>query len=434
MTVTRATRAQIAREAARIRADQQRIGAPVSAIINEITRTLPITFLEAWRLAYGWPRRHVVEAVVEVYRSEGLAPPGITTAMLCRWEHGHARPGPEYVHALARVYGATPDHLGFPAPRHVSGWYGHYTPQRQQEPFMPAEYPELTAVADSVALNGPGAGADDLAKHALDFYSQRYSDYPPRVLAGEVARCRSLLVEQQSIDSRRVLGWLSALLGNLSHHTGDAASALIHLGTATRLGTEVGDTHLAGWALGAQSMVTVGQDRPEEALDLADRADTYADTSLRRAQVDAWCRLRPMAALGDAERLARTVASARRHMDTAEEQPGRFGFDRAEFELHLAEALVSGDPGASASHAEASAGLKRAGTPGWAAATTVLARSHAARRETDDACALAEDVLDAVPNERMRSTTRNRLNTLLAELESQRVPGQQVRDLRDRLA
>lgn len=419
MKVTRAARAQLARDAARIRADQQRRGASVPAIAAQIIRDLPITPLEAWRLAYGWSRPHVVEAVTQVYQQDGLAPPGLTTAMLCRWEHGQARPGPDYVHALAQVYQAAPERLGVPMSLRVSGWYGHRMPQQRQEHLMPSEYPELTAVADSIALNGSGAGSGELAEHALDFYNLRYGDYPPAVLAAEVARCRSLLMNGKLRDTgtRRVSGWLSALLGNLAHHTGDASAALIHLGAASRVGIDVGDTWLAGWALGAQSMVTLSQGRPTEALELADQALTYADTSLRRAQIAAWCRLRPLAVLGNREEVARTATSARRHMDTAEDAPGRFGFDRAEFELHLAEALLAGDSVQATDHARTSVGLKRVGSPGWAAATAVLARAHAVSGAYDGAVEAGLHVLEVVPAERMRSTTQDRLRRLVADVE-----------------
>lgn len=207
--------------------------------------------------------------------------------MLCRWEHGQARPGPDYIHALARLYATTPARLGFSLPA-AAGWYGQI-PRPRQEPQMSADYPELSAVADSIGLHGPDAGAD-LAEQALSFYEARYSQFPPAVLAGEVARCRSLLLDRQGTDTRRVLGWLSALLGNLAHHTGDPAGALIHLGTAARMGDQVGDARLCGWALGAQSMVTMAQDRPAEALALADQAARHATTPLRRPASSGWAR------------------------------------------------------------------------------------------------------------------------------------------------
>lgn len=190
------------------------------------------------------------------------------------------------------------------------------------------------------AYTEPTSGGG-VAERALDFYEVRYSDFPPHVLAGEVARCRSLLMHQPDTDTRRVLGWFSALLGNLAHHTSDPTGALIHLGTAARIGAQVGDTRLSGWALGAQSMVTMSQDRPAEALELADHAAQYATTPLRRAQVTAWCRLRPLAALGDTSGVAEGVRQARWDMDRSEDVPGRFGFDMAEFQLHVAEASLA---------------------------------------------------------------------------------------------
>ena len=279
---------------------------------------------------------------------------------------------------------------------------------------MPSEYPELTAVADSIRLHGANAGRD-LAEQALEFYTLRYSDFPPRALAGEVSRCRSLLMDHTSTDTRRVLGWLSALLGNLAHHTDDPTGALIHLGTAARVGEQVGDSTLTGWALGAQSMVTMSQHRPIEALELANNAACFAATPLRSAQFTAWCRLRPLAALGETDSLTDYIVQARRDMDRAEEAAGRFGFDRAEFELHLAEALLEHNPARAAEHAQASASLKSSGSPGWAAAVTVHARAQA-QREAQDAVALGESVLDTVPAGALRATTQIRLRSLVADL------------------
>lgn len=418
MKVSRATRAQLAREASRIRAEQQRHGATVTAITDQITRHLPIAPLEAWRLAYGWTRRHVVEAVCELYLTDGLAPPGLTTAMLCRWEHGQARPGLDYIHDLARVYGIPATRLGVPLPAYGRGWYGHPIPQPRQEHHMPPEYPELTAIADSIALHGQDT-TGDLAHHALNFYEQRYSDFPPRVLAAEVSRCRTLLMGSTDTDIQRVLGWMSALLGNLAHHTQEPAGALIHLGTAARVGEHVGDTFLTTWALGAQSMVAMAQHRTTDALELAEQAAHLASTPLRTAQITAWCRLRPLAALGRTDQLLAYTTQAQREMDRAQDAPGRFGFDRAEFELHLAEALLSLNPARSIEHARTSGALKRSGSPGWAAAVTVHARALATQRHGHDAASLGESVLDAVPAESLRATTRQRLRSLVADLDSE---------------
>ncbi|MFD3686894.1 transposase [Nocardiopsis sp. NPDC058631] len=302
-------------------------------------------------------------------------------------------------------------------PTQGRGWYGHPIPQPRQEHHMPPEYPELTAIADSITLHGQDT-TGDLAQHALNFYEQRYSDFPPQVLAAEVSRCRTLLMGSTDTDIQRVLGWMSALLGNLAHHTQDPTGALIHLGTAARVGEHVGDPALTTWALGAQSMVVMAQHRPVEALELAEQAAHLASTPLRSAQINTWCRLRPLAALGYTDELFAHTAQAQREMDRAEDVPGRFGFDRAEFELHLAEALVSLNPVKAVDHAQTSATLKRSGSPGWAAAVTVRARALAAQHHRHDAASLGESVLDAVPAGSLRATTRQRLHSLVADLGS----------------
>ncbi|GAA3416353.1 hypothetical protein [Streptosporangium vulgare] len=53
-----------------------------------------------------------VTKVGDLYLADGLRPTALSEAMLCRYEHGQDRPGPEYTVMLARAYGARPDQLG----------------------------------------------------------------------------------------------------------------------------------------------------------------------------------------------------------------------------------------------------------------------------------------------------------------------------------
>lgn len=69
--------------------------------------------LEAWRLAHGWSRTEVSARLDALYLGDGLAPPSITSAELCRWEHGQRRPNDERVEYLCRLYATRPDRLGF---------------------------------------------------------------------------------------------------------------------------------------------------------------------------------------------------------------------------------------------------------------------------------------------------------------------------------
>ncbi|PRW61807.1 hypothetical protein CEP50_18825 [Actinopolyspora mortivallis] len=236
-------------------------------------------------------------------------------------------------------------------------------------------------------------------------------------------------------ELRRLAGWLSALLGNLAFHTADYAGAHIHLGTGARLGISVGEHRLTGWSLGAQSMVASFQERPTDALELAAQAGEHADTPLHRAQITAWCELRALAALGRRSDAAAAATRAQHHMDAARaEEPGRFGFDRAELHQHLAEsALRLGEPRQAAEHAATAVALKTTGSPGWAAATVIRARAAAADHAPADATALATTVLDTVAPEHLRETTRQRLAALDADLHTEHQPARASRDLRDRL-
>ncbi len=211
----------------------------------------------------------------------------------------------------------------------------------------------LTAVADSVQLQreieGPGGGpaTREQVQRAVDYYAIQYARYTPAILAAEIHRCRTMVVDMLARDQRendrtelrRLAGWLSAQLGDLAFTLSDYAGAHIHLGTGARLGAMVGDQRLAGWSLGARSMVAFFGDRPADALDLARHAGEYVDTAVQRAQITAWCERRALAALGRGDDARCAATAAQRDMDTAgRDEPGRFGFDRAELHQHLAEA------------------------------------------------------------------------------------------------
>ncbi|MER6358224.1 Twin-arginine translocation pathway signal, partial [Streptomyces sp. NPDC001634] len=80
--------------------------------------------------------------------------------------------------------------------------------------------------------------------------------------------------------------------------------------------------------------------------------------------------------------------------------------------------------------AEASAAACTPGTPGWAAATLVLAQAEASDQPSD-AAQRALDVLDRMPPSRLRATARTRLQQLEGLLAAR--PAEYVADLRERL-
>jgi hypothetical protein len=112
--IDRGSRQTFARVASETRLRGLRDGLPVGVIVDDILNEAPELFaLEAWRFANGWTRPEVSARLDALYESDGLAPPRITSAELCRWEHRQRRPSDERIEYLCRLYGTRPDRLGF---------------------------------------------------------------------------------------------------------------------------------------------------------------------------------------------------------------------------------------------------------------------------------------------------------------------------------
>lgn len=460
--VNRSRRTQIQSRARQVRQEAQLAGWSVARIAATILKDLPdVRPLEAWRLAYGWSRPQVVASIADSYRQAGLEVPGINSSMLCRWEHGHAAPGIEYGQALSRLYRARPDQLGLPtrSPAVVlpqedrsntrDSSRSARTPHEDDDGKRNRENIALAAVRESIqlALEIEGAGGGPCVRDQLDravqYYALNYAMFPPNLLATEVHRCRTvvttLLGHAQPVGARtelrRLAGWLSALLGNLTFHRADPIAANIHLSIAARLGADIGHRPLTAWALGARSMLVRYQDRPGEALNLARHAIKCADAPLRRAQVIAWAELPALACLGRRDEARDAASAAQREMDAASvsEQAGRFGFDVAELALHLAEAeLVLGDATAAAAQAQISLDQTTVGRPSWAVATLTLAHSEIQRRRPDQGAELALHVLDSIPVAMLRETSRRRLAQLDDYLTELGRPGPAAVELHER--
>jgi hypothetical protein len=455
--ISRQKRAELQRDAQAIRQRGQLAGRGVQQIAADILHELEdLRPLEAWRLAYGWTRPQVIAGIAALFEDDGLAAPPINSAMLCRWEHGAVPPSVEYRDALSRLYRLPPAELGLQRRNGFSdaetvgdGWY-----RRAQTVNVPSNGNNgavaLAAIRESIQLSieveGP-AGGPRTCEHieqAIAYYALHYARFSPGTLAVEVHRCRALVAdmlthphaEAQRRELRRHAGWLSALGGNLAFHCADHIAALIHLGTAARLATDVGDSKLMSWSLGAQSMVARAKQRHQEALDLARQGTAHATSPLQRAQLLSWAELPALAQVGSRTDITHTANAAQREFDADPdgEQPGRFGFDSAELELHLAEThLVLNHNAKAATHARRSLSHTTTGRPGWAAATLAIAASEANRGRPDEAAELALAVLDIIPPPALRDTSRKRLKRLDQTLASFSAPQARVLDFRDRL-
>ncbi|WP_308299948.1 Twin-arginine translocation pathway signal [Streptomyces sp. CJ_13] len=433
--VSRGRRAEIQREASRIRAQCQRDGHTQERIVTTLRTALPeLTALEAWRLALGWSRPQAIREVAAVYRTDGLLPPGLTPATLCRYEHGQEEPGDEYRLMIARAYGARPDELGLatrglwcstcasPPPLHYGQLQREETNTIRRGSMTTAS--GLPAIRESVqwaVLDAPGGSPAvvALAEAAVEHYALNYSKHPPAILLEEVRGTRNLLsTSVAAADSetaqglRRQVGWLSALLGNLAYHLDDRAGARTHLTLAGALGESTQEPALTAWTSGALAMVATARKDWNHARGHAEYGLQHAPEGLRRAQLLGWALLPTLAALQRASEADDVVSESDEIMQSATELPGRFGYDRAEHRLHVAEAHLTLERfDRAADVARESIAAAPAETPAWTAATLVLALAEA-RDAPEQAASRALGVLDLIPPSRLRATARGRLTRL----------------------
>lgn len=110
----RSSRQKLARIAIDTRMACVRAGMPVSTTVDEILRAAPqLSRLEAWRFANGWTRAEVSARLDALYEADGLTPPMLSDAEICRWEHTQRRPSDERIEYLCKLYGTRPDRLGY---------------------------------------------------------------------------------------------------------------------------------------------------------------------------------------------------------------------------------------------------------------------------------------------------------------------------------
>ncbi|MGH8904654.1 MAG: hypothetical protein ACRDYA_23955 [Egibacteraceae bacterium] len=283
----------------------------------------------------------------------------------------------------------------------------------------------------------------------MQYYALNYSAFPPGLLAGEVHRCRALITgmlghtqpDTARIDLRRLAGWLSALLGNLAFHLSDYPAAWIHLGTAARLGADVGDARLVCWSLGTQSMVARYQHRYPDALDLARQGLEHTSTPLTRAQLLAWAELPALARLGTAHDptpswYSPLLAASWTPTPKASSRAGSGSTSPSSSSTSLRLTSCSTTP-----PARPSTRSRRWHTPRWAgpAGRPPPSCSPAARptgiipTKPPSSRSQSWTVLDTIPPQALRETARQRLTVLDGTLGAFDQPGPAAPDLHERL-
>jgi transcriptional regulator with XRE-family HTH domain len=112
--ISRERRRELEECARQVRLRGQLAHWPPERIVEEILREVPqLLPLEAYRLAHGWTREQLAQALDLLYRQDGRPQARISPAEICGWEHGRHAPSSVRQDYLARVYRTRPDRLGF---------------------------------------------------------------------------------------------------------------------------------------------------------------------------------------------------------------------------------------------------------------------------------------------------------------------------------
>ncbi len=114
-----------------------------------------------------------------------------------------------------------------------------------------------------------------------------------------------------------VAGWLSALIGHAAFDLGQDGVVDSHSGTALHLAREVDHGELVGWVRGTQALAATYQNRPEDAIALAQAGlDVAPDGSITVVRLYAQ-EARAHARVGDRIAAERALAAAERNLDRA---------------------------------------------------------------------------------------------------------------------
>lgn len=84
-------------------------------LVQAVHRCCGVSLLKAHRLARGWTARTAIDHLADLCEKEQLGPPQANIDLLNAWENNRARPRPDTIDRLARLYKANPVRLGLAA-------------------------------------------------------------------------------------------------------------------------------------------------------------------------------------------------------------------------------------------------------------------------------------------------------------------------------
>jgi hypothetical protein len=278
------------------------------AIARQIAACCGHSALKSHRLAWGWTAEQAVDAFHAMCQDQHLGARGLSQRSWLGWEAG-GRPNDDYRDLLCRLFQTGPVALGFghdytpdPAPAVTSG--SSAAPTLTQG-GSPTDRRQMLKLGGQVSLGATiGAGFSETfmeaAADAMEFTQRaEASNLGPRtlehlelVVAGMAAafahtppaelfpkarwyrqQVAGLIDGQHTLRQGRELyryaGWLSVVLGWLSHDLGDAVAADAYCLDAWEHGWQAEDDAICAWAMDAQASIAMYNHRPAAARNAA---------------------------------------------------------------------------------------------------------------------------------------------------------------------
>ncbi|MGH4006784.1 MAG: tetratricopeptide repeat protein [Pseudonocardiaceae bacterium] len=426
------------------------------AIARRIARCCGHSALKSHRLAWGWTVEQAVSAFHAMCREQRLGARGLTPRSWLGWEAG-GWPNDDYRDLRCRLFQTGPVALGFgrdytpdPVPVVASEPYSRLTPV--QKGGGPADRRQVLKLGGQVTLGAAvGAGLDvfaDAATDAMEFTRRsEASDIGPHTLehlelaiAGMAAgfaytspaelfpkarwyrQTVAHLIDgqhtlRQGRDLFRCAGWLSIVLGWLSHDLGDAVAADAYCLDAWEHGWQAEDGAICAWAMDAQASIAVYNHRPAVARDAALKGLSHAsDGSAAATRVSAQL-ARAYAQMGAYDHFTDVLRATRTRLDQLETQNSTlFSADTGRVASYAASSYIwLGQPKQAVPYAKEAIVFYRNASPEErsptreAIARLDLALAYVELGAPDDA---AQEVDTALASERLTGSVVSRLGDL----------------------
>lgn len=429
------------------------------------------SLLKAHRLARGWSARQAIEELEALCEQESLGLPRASIDLLNAWENNRARPRPQTIELLARLYRANAVRLGLAGdycedpggPRVVVVSHARGDDPARLDGTAPDDVERRALFHQTMSLGTPDGrffAEVEGTRHDLDRtlasgtvtedqldrldeqvlrYRREYMVTPPlpmlcRVML-ELSDVRRLSAARQPFSVQRRLltatTMLSLLTADALMKLGDTRQAHAWYGTARTASDDMGDLRLRALVRAQQTMLLYYYGDLGETVRLAREARMLAGSAPSSpAALAAAAEARALARMGDGKAARTALAEAEQifaRMRGLSQDDLAFVFTEKRMTFYRTGTLIElGD-------AEQIQGID-AYPPGFHTIDPALIlldqASHLARQgEQEEACRIAAQALGQVPAEHRTSIVVSRATALLSEVDPDLPAVQHLRSL-----